>query len=90
MAAYLTPNLLFGVLTNYVQVPELFYLPEVLLDASEMALEDCETDKMLGMTNSCLTLLPSLYVYMLIWFHEPGFIADLNSIVIPLQRCASL
>lgn len=58
--------MLFGVLANYVQVPELFYLPEVLLDDSEMALEDNEeTDVMLGMANSTLFLLLSLNVFML-------------------------
>lgn len=58
--------MLFGILALYVQVPELFYLPEVLLDDSEMALEGCETEKMLGMTNSIPTLFTKLYVNLLI------------------------
>lgn len=82
MKVHATPNVLSGVLANYVQVPELFYLPEVLLDASEMSLEECETDKMLGMTDSNLTLLLSLYAYMPICFHEPELSADLDFIVI--------
>lgn len=39
-----------------MQVPELFYLPEVLLDDSETDSEDSQTDMLPGMANSHLMI----------------------------------
>lgn len=40
-----------------MQVPELFYLPEVLLSDSEMVPEDSQGDKLLGISNFFLIVL---------------------------------
>jgi hypothetical protein len=47
---------LWGPPAKHVQVPEMFYLPEVLIDDSEMDSEDSETNMVPGMANSFLIL----------------------------------